>query len=152
MRYQLIKYILLLLLGLHSQRIPAASKIKSFIEDLTNIEEPLSLRDPFKQPMSKIKSKNLKETKTIRNTLSNLADPKGIKVGEIEKVTGTLIGNDRRAFVSVKGKMFTLKEGFIDADGIELKAILPGGLIFVEKLVNVYGQEEFIETVVPISR
>ena len=40
----------------------------------------------------------------------------------------------------------------IGEDGAELKAILPGGIIVVEKIVNVYGQEEYLETVIPISK
>ena len=46
-----------------------------------------------------------------------------------------------------------LREGMkIGADQAELKAILPGGIILVEKITNVYGEEEYLETVIPISR
>ena len=51
------------------------------------------------------------------------------------------------------GPIIILKEGMkIGEDGAELKAILPGGIILVEKIVNVYGQEEYLETVIPISK
>ncbi len=46
-----------------------------------------------------------------------------------------------------------LREGAkIGEDGAELKAIMPGGVILVEKIINVYGQEEYLETVIPISK
>ncbi len=71
------------------------------------------------------------------------------------KVVGVLIGRERRAMVKSGdgGSIIILKEGMkIGEDGAELKAILPGGIILVEKIVNVYGQEEYLETVIPISR
>ena len=34
----------------------------------------------------------------------------------------------------------------------EIKAILPGGLILAEKVVNIYGETEYLETVIPISK
>jgi hypothetical protein len=33
----------------------------------------------------------------------------------------------------------------------DIKAILPGGIILVEKVTNIYGEDEFLETVIPIS-
>jgi type IV pilus assembly protein PilP len=57
--------------------------------------------------------------------------------------------------VNVSGgkDVIILKEGMkIGQDEAELKAILPGGIVLVEKIVNVYGQEEFLETVIPISK
>jgi type IV pilus assembly protein PilP len=33
----------------------------------------------------------------------------------------------------------------------ELKAILPGGIVVVEKLKDVYDKDEFIETLIPVS-
>ena len=50
-------------------------------------------------------------------------------------------------------QVIIIKEGSkLGPDNAEVKAILPGGIILVEKIVNVYGQEEYLETVVPISR
>ena len=40
----------------------------------------------------------------------------------------------------------------IGRDKIEVKAILPGGMILVEKITNIYGDDEYIETVIPISK
>ena len=36
-------------------------------------------------------------------------------------------------------------------DNAEIKAILPGGIVVVEKIRNVYNQEEYLETIIPIS-
>jgi hypothetical protein len=33
----------------------------------------------------------------------------------------------------------------------DVKAILPGGIILVEKIRNVYDQDEYLETVLPVS-
>ena len=46
-----------------------------------------------------------------------------------------------------------LREGMkIGKSNAELKAILPGGVIFVEKITNVYNEIEYLETVIPISK
>ena len=68
-----------------------------------------------------------------------------------------LIGKERRAILKIinneKLPAVIIKEGYrIGPDRVEVKAILPGGIILVEKMVNVYGQEEFLETVIPISK
>jgi type IV pilus assembly protein PilP len=70
------------------------------------------------------------------------------------KVVGVLIGKERRALVTAgSAKITILKEGMkIGPEMVELKAILPGGIVLVEKIVNVYGEEEFLETVIPISK
>jgi hypothetical protein len=50
-------------------------------------------------------------------------------------------------------KIIIFKEGAkIGAEAAELKAILPGGIVLVEKITNVYGEEEYLETVIPISK
>jgi type IV pilus assembly protein PilP len=33
----------------------------------------------------------------------------------------------------------------------EIRAILPGGVVLVEKLINVYDQEEYLETILPLQ-
>ena len=44
-----------------------------------------------------------------------------------------------------------LKEGMtLGTQNAVVRAILPGGIVLVEKISNVYGQEEFFETVIPI--
>lgn len=48
--------------------------------------------------------------------------------------------------------IYILKEGMkVGVDDAEVKAILPGGIVVVEKIVNVYDQQEYIETVIPVS-
>ena len=47
---------------------------------------------------------------------------------------------------------FILKEGMkLGENQAELKAILPGGIVVVEKLKDVYDKDEFIETLIPVS-
>ena len=49
-------------------------------------------------------------------------------------------------------EVFYIKEGMkLGSSGAEVKAILPGGIVLVEKIRNVYDQDEYLETVIPIS-
>lgn len=141
---------------------------KNFFKDKTAIENPFNLRDPFKAPQ--LKSEGKREGRgfsvTGKGQYSNIgeADLSQVNVSNI-KVVGVLIGKERRAMISVEGglqsssgskssaKVIVLKEGAkLGSEGAELKAILPGGIVLVEKIVNVYGEEEYLETVIPISR
>jgi type IV pilus assembly protein PilP len=140
---------------------PANSNAKNFFNDKTKIENPFNLRDPFKAPQAKGESRrqgrgyqvtgkgqysNITETALDQLNVQNL------------KVVGVLIGKERRAMISVgsngkANRVIILKEGMkIGQDNSELKAILPGGIVLVEKIVNVYGEEEYLETVIPISK
>lgn len=131
--------------------------LTNFFRDKTKIDKPFELRDPFKAPQSKSeKGKKDKEGYFIsgKGQYSNIKEETVSNV-ETLRVVGVLIGRERRAMVrgSDKGPIIILKEGMkIGEDGAELKAILPGGIILVEKIVNVYGQEEYLETVIPISK
>ena len=137
----------------------AAENLKNFFKDKTRIENPFGLRDPFKAPVNKAQGR--KETRGFRLTgkgeYSNLVDTPldQISVDSL-KVVGVLIGKERRALInSDKGnkKIIILKEGAkIGSENAELKAILPGGIILVEKVTNVYGEQEYLETVIPISK
>ena len=54
---------------------------------------------------------------------------------------------------NVKPLSFILKEGMsLGKNKAELKAILPGGIVLVEKFKNVYDQDEYLETIIPVSR
>jgi type IV pilus assembly protein PilP len=84
---------------------------------------------------------------------------------------GVLLGENRRALAKVANESggdnnrgmsrereqlseetFILKEGMlIGENDAELKAILPGGIVLVEKITNVYDQEEYLETIIPIT-
>lgn len=130
--------------------------LSNFFRDKTKIDKPFELRDPFKAPQTKVEKANDRGgfqitgkgqyTNIVENTVKSIEDI---------RLVGVLIGKERRAMVSAgqnKG-IIILKEGMkIGEDGAELKAILPGGIILVEKIVNVYGQEEYLETVIPISK
>lgn len=137
----------------------SAKSLQNFFNNKTKIDNPFNLRDPFKAPGTKTEGKkqgrgfyisgkgqysNISDTNLNELTLANL------------KVVGVLIGKERRALVNngaAEAKVIILKEGMkIGPEQAELKAILPGGIVLVEKIVNVYGEEEYLETVIPISR
>ena len=69
-----------------------------------------------------------------------------------------MIGKERRAMAkiatgnSLGSEVFFIKEGMkIGPNGAEVKAILAGGVVLVEKIRNVYDQDEYLETVIPVS-
>ena len=141
---------------------PQKNSLDEFFKDKTRIENPLELRDPFKSPQAKGQQRRQggNRFKKSESTYSNIAvdNLRDWNIYEI-KVVGVMIGKERRAMItksageSTNSKVVVIKEGsFIGPDNAEVKAILPGGIILVEKIINVYGQEEFLETVVPISR
>ena len=131
-----------------------ADPLTNFFKDKTKIEKPFELRDPFKAPQFKSdKSKNKEGFYSSgKGQYTNIVEATVKSVNEI-KLVGVLIGKERRALVANGKSVIILKEGAkIGEDGAELKAILPGGIILVEKMINVYGQEEYLETVIPISK
>lgn len=70
-------------------------------------------------------------------------------------VVGVLVGKDRRAVIKIGSRDGTLlvKEGMlVGPDKAELKAILPGGIVLVEKIKNIYDDDEYIETIIPLSQ
>lgn len=122
----------------------------------TNIKEPLELRDPFKKMLSKKKSQD----KSILNEDGHYTNIKGKiedKTIESLKIIGVITGKERRAMASIIGdknnsEVFFLKEGMtVGVNKAEVKAILPGGVVFVEKIRNVYDQDEYLETIIPIT-
>lgn len=132
-----------------------ADPLSNFFRDKTKIEKPFELRDPFRAPVTKSEKTTEKSGYFVSGNgqYSNIQENKVKRIEDI-KVVGVLIGRERRAMVSSgTGPIIILKEGMkIGDEGAELKAILPGGIILVEKIVNVYGQEEYLETVIPISK
>lgn len=130
----------------------SANKIQLF-DGKTEIEKPFELRDPFVAP----RTKRIKNTGLASQKSSTLFDDtpsiENAKISDIS-ITGVIIGKNRRAFAKIKGidRIIALKEGMlIGENDAELKAILAGGIILVEKTVNIYGEEEYLETVLPIS-
>jgi hypothetical protein len=150
-------YLYLFLLTVGAQAAPVKDPLKDFFKDKTKIDKPFELRDPFKTPLSKAEEKKTEKTGYFVNEkglYSNISE-QSIKSVQDIKVIGVLIGRERRVMVSGNspGSIIVLKEGAkIGEEGAELKAILPGGIILVEKITNVYGQEEYLETVIPISK
>jgi hypothetical protein len=127
---------------------------KNYFLNKTKIRDPFSLRDPFKRPhlVEKIEEEGKGGKFNEEGIFTNLPSIEDIDLKEIQ-ITGVLIGKERRALAYVTGiGDIILKEGMkLGTEQAELKAILPGGIIVVEKIINVYGQHEYLETVIPIS-
>jgi Tfp pilus assembly protein PilP len=139
------------------------STIPVFNEKETSIKNPFDLRDPFKRKLIKTgeKVKNyggfLKEGK-----YSNLPTINNFPVSNI-RIVGVLLGKERRAIAKVvsgsaggstdlSDESYIVKEGMIlGENNAEVKAIVPGGIVLVEKIRNVYDQDEYIETIIPVS-
>ena len=135
----------------------SAPRVKDNFKSMTVIENPFELRDPFRAPISTNKEKEARAQKSLmRDGIYTNIDVVEVKDISELRIVGVMIGRERRALAKIgaAGKdIIILKEGMrIGSDKAELKAIHPGGVILVEKLVNVYGEEEFLETVIPISQ
>ena len=127
----------------------------------TYVKNPLELRDPFKRRINKKKAQaSQNKTKNqllgIYSNINNAIESKPI---ESIRIIGVVLGSDRRALAKVAGEeegekenVYYIKEGMkIGENGAEVKAILPGGIVLVEKIRNVYDQDEYLETVIPVS-
>lgn len=125
----------------------------------TYVKNPLDLRDPFKRRMNKKKASLQARTQSqltgIYSNFNNSLESKSI---ESLRVIGIVIGAERRAMVKAQGdggsdeNVYYVKEGMkVGENGAEVKAILPGGIVLVEKIRNVYDQDEYLETVIPVS-
>jgi type IV pilus assembly protein PilP len=115
----------------------------------------LKLRDPFKPPKRAINEKKSGDSLLREGVYTNIGSADTLPLDSI-RISGVILGERNRAIIGNednKSLTFMLSEGSKINNGlVELKAILPNGVIFVEKVVNVYGQTEYIETVVPISK
>jgi type IV pilus assembly protein PilP len=125
----------------------------SFLHVKTQIKNPYDLRDPFKRKPAPKKSR----TKAKERSMGIFDSAIETHTNTIDafKVVGIMIGKERRALAKPTNggtETIILKEGMkIGNSGAEVKAILPGGVVVVEKILNVYDQEEYLETVLPIS-
>lgn len=131
----------------------AKANKETIFKGKTSIEKPFELRDPFVAPKMK-RNKKVKLASQKSSTVFD--DTPSIENAKVEDITitGVIIGKDRRAFAKIRGieRIIALKEGMsIGENSAELKAILAGGIILVEKTINIYGEEEYLETVLPIS-
>ncbi len=131
----------------------------------TTIANPFEMRDPFKRKALKLKSSSNKDYKLDKTVFSNLPTLDGVPLDQI-KITGVILGDERRAIATIDksggqsaapagapvGPTFVIKEGMkLGFNQAEVKAILPGGIVLVEKIKNVYDQEEYIETIMPVT-
>lgn len=124
----------------------------------TYVKNPLDLRDPFKRKINKKKVSGQTKTQSqINGVYSNYNNSLDNKTIESLRVIGIVIGAERRAMVKTVGdsgddNVYYVKEGMkVGENGAEVKAILPGGIVLVEKIRNVYDQDEYLETVIPVS-
>jgi Tfp pilus assembly protein PilP len=133
----------------------ALAKLEDLFEGMTSIENPFELRDPFKRPLKKRAKKGKKVLgKTKKGVYSNIQQIGEVKLEDLV-IVGVLIGKERRAIVKVgtKPNPYIIKEGMkLGRNDAEIKAIVPGGIILVEKVTNIYGEDEYLETVIPISK
>ncbi|MCB9060383.1 MAG: hypothetical protein H6622_02540 [Halobacteriovoraceae bacterium] len=130
-------------------------KRSQFIKRETQIENPFDLRDPFKQKVIFGKKKKKRIYSKLRNnSFTNLPSIENVPINQI-KIVGVIVGEERRALAKIEGKgkqTFILKEGMkLGVDEAELKAILPGGIVLVEKIRNVYDEDEYLETIIPVT-
>lgn len=155
-----MRFLFIGLLFLTTTSFADSQSLKNFFDNKTKIENPFNLRDPFKAPPSKRDQSETKKEGFIKSGQGNYTNIQPTPLEQINvselRVVGVLIGKERRALVKVGAEeknITILKEGMkIGQEEAELKAILPGGIVLVEKIVNVYGEEEYLETVVPISK
>jgi type IV pilus assembly protein PilP len=136
----------------------------------TYVKNPLELRDPFKRKINKKKGMSQGKIK-IPGLYQNIDTNIENKSVESIRIVGVLIGDERRALARIakagssggpggsgggkeqtESAVFYLKEGMrVGPNGAEVKAIVPGGVVLVEKIRNVYDQDEYLETVIPVS-
>ena len=125
----------------------------------TYIKDPFLLRDPFKRTLKRkgaVKSKR-ELVPSKDGVFSNVPTLDGVPISNI-RIVGVLLGKERRAIAktvsgnSLSSNSYILREGMkLGIDGAELKAILPGGIVLVEKIRNVYDQDEYLETIIPVT-
>ena len=140
------------------EKVVGVKKIYSFFDGKTDIQDPFSLRDPFKRPPREVvKPKTGQQSGNPRKKVS------GSRLDFLETlepsqllIKGVFVGKNRRAIVrdgtNKDAENFLLAEGMkLGRNKAEVKAILPGGVIIVEKIVNIYNEVEYLETIIPIS-
>ena len=153
---------LIFLVGAVSANAQDNGQEYNLFKSKTYVKNPLDLRDPFKRKINKKKSQvQVKAQSQLNGIYTNINTSLENKTLESLRVTGVILGAERRAIVKVVGptgnseaddNIYYLKEGMhVGENGAEVKAILPGGIVLVEKIRNVYDQDEYLETVIPVS-
>lgn len=147
--------------------------IDLFDADEKQMREALKLRDPFKRQRRNRSGTGMDIPDGPRTVFErNVPSIKGVPLRQI-RVVGVLLGENRSALGKVvtrsgqnpnepgldavqetlSEETYILKEGMkIGENEAEIKAILPGGIVLVEKITNVYDQDEYLETIIPITR
>ena len=156
----MIKAIVLVSLLLIFESIAAAG-INNILKGTSiKIKDPLELRDPFKRERRRgLRQGRQTGRMMVNNNFNNLPSIESISLDEI-RIVGVLLGEKRRAIARIidadgnnsSQDTYIIKEGMrLGLNKAEVKAILPGGVVLVEKIRNVYDQDEYIETVIPIT-
>jgi len=136
-----------------------ASTLPIFKDGATSIKNPLDMRDPFKRKRRKIGVRSKTYGGFLKNNkYSNLPTINEFPLNKI-RIVGVLLGKNRRAIAKVvigqanlSPETYIIKEGMVIGENdAEVRAIVPGGIVLVEKIRNVYDQDEYIETIIPVS-
>ncbi len=148
------KLIILIFLFLISSNLSAAEKKYEFLKSKTQLKNALDMRDPFKRKIIRKKNVAIQE----KNASGFYTDEVTFEREPIEnlRLVGVLLGAERRAMFRLAtkkdGEIFYLREGSkVGPNLAELKAILPAGVVLVEKIRNVYDQDEYLETIIPLT-
>src|SRR5690606_6760339 len=145
-----IMILLLMCAFLTNSAVANSVKLPQFFERTkTDIKNPFEMRDPFKRKSHKLKSNANAASKVGKTVFSNIPTLEGVTLDKL-KIVGVILGEQRRAIAKAqdgddpkKFTTFVIKEGMtMGANNAEVKAILPGGIVLVEKIRNVYDQEE----------
>ena len=130
--------------------------VADIFQGKTEIPSPEKLRDPFKPPKMKIEVADDAKPKTKKSNgvYSNIKTIGNVKLNDV-RVSGVLVGQERRAILNINNSLeqYIIREGdTLGENQAKVRAIVPGGLILVEKVTNIYGETEYLETVIPISK
>jgi Tfp pilus assembly protein PilP len=145
------------LCGNSQERVVKPKAPEMFQKAKTKIVNPLELRDPFKRKLQRMRSGKKGANRKLRDGFfSNVPSIDNVPLESI-RIVGVLIGKQRRAIAklaqgeNLSKESYILKEGMtLGENSAEIKAILPGGVVLVEKIRNVYDQDEYLETVLPV--
>lgn len=125
----------------------------------TTIKNPLDLRDPFKKKRKRLGRRKKNYLGYLTNgKYSNLPSIRSFPLDNI-RIVGIFLGENRRALAKINPgdgnlgpETYMIREGMkIGENNAEVKAIVPGGIVLVERIRNVYNQDEYIETIIPVS-
>lgn len=110
-----------------------------------------NFRDPFKR--ANLNKKDEGRNKKIKSFYTNKVNINNVSIDSL-KITGVYLGKERRAIAvdELNKEPFIIKEGMkLGSDKVEVKAILPGGIVLVEKIINIYDELEYLETIIPVT-